>query len=75
MQLTDILIHLEQKIDITEEENLVEQLRDIEGVVAPRFNRKHTHLLLVAYNSDVTNSLQLLNKVNDNGYKAQLVGL
>ncbi len=75
MQLTDILIHLDQKIDDTEKQNLVEQLRDLDGVVAPRFTKAKAHLLLIAYNSNTTNSTTLLNKVRDKGYKAQLVGL
>lgn len=75
MQLTDVLIHLDQKIDEIEKENLVEQLRDVDGVIAPRFTNAKVHLLLIAYNSDTTNSTTLLNKVKDKGYNAQLVGL
>ncbi len=75
MQLTDVLIHLDQKIDEIEKENLVEQLRNVDGVIAPRFTNAKAHLLLIAYNSDTTNSATLLNKVKDKGYNAQLVGL
>lgn len=75
MQLTDVLIHLDQNINKTEKENIIEQLRAIEGVIAPRFNKEREHLLLVSYNSEAINSLALLNKIKDNGYKAQLVGL
>jgi hypothetical protein len=46
----------------------------IDGVIAPRFNKEREHLLLVSYNSDTT-SLPLLNKIKNEGYKAQLVGL
>lgn len=75
MQLTDVLIHLDQNINESEKENIIEQLRDVEGVIAPRFNKEREHLLLVSYNSDTISSLTLLNKVKDKGYKAQLVGL
>jgi len=75
MQLTDVLIHLNQDINEAEKENIIEQLRGIEGVIAPRFNNEREHLLLIAYNSDIVNSLTLLNEVTEKGYKAQLVGL
>ena len=75
MQLSDVLIHLNQNINISEKENIIEQLRAVEGVIAPRFNKKREHLLFVSYNSDTINSLTLLNEVQDKGYKAQLVGL
>ena len=75
MQLTDVLIHLDKNINETEKENIIEQLRAVEGVVAARFNKEKEHLLLVSYNSDTTSSLTLLNEVKAKGYKAQLVGL
>ncbi len=75
MQLTDVLIHVNNEIDENERDNLVEQLRDMDGVIAPRFNEDKQHLLLVSYNSDAISSLSLLNEVKGKGYKAQLVGL
>ena len=75
MQLADVLIHLDQNINESKKENLVEQLRTVEGVIAPRFTNERDHLLLVSYNSDTTSSLTLLNEVKNKGYKAQLVGL
>lgn len=75
MQLSDVLIHLDQNLNESEKENIIEQLRTVEGVIAPRFNNKREHLLLVSYNSDSISSLTLLNEVKDKGYKAQLVGL
>lgn len=75
MQLSDVLIHLDQNIHKTEKDNLIEQLRATEGVIAPRFNNDKEHLLLVSYNSDTTSSLTLLNKVKNKGYQAQLIGL
>ena len=75
MQLSDVLIHLDKNINGCEKENIIEQLRAVEGVIAPRFNNEKEHLLLVSYNSDTISSLTLLNEVKNKGYKAQLVGL
>jgi len=75
MQLSDVLIHLEENINETEKDYIIEQLRNIDGVIAPRFNKEREHLLLVSYNSDTISSLTLLNEIKNKGYKAQLVGL
>jgi len=75
MQLTDVLVHVEENINETEKEHIIEQLRAIDGVIAPRFNKEREHLLLVSYNSDTISSLTLLNEIKNKGYKAQLVGL
>lgn len=83
MQLADVLIHLNDNINESEKEDLVEQLRALNGVIAPRFNsgsdtgsnQSQQHLLLVSYNPETINSLDLLHTVNDKGYTAQLVGM
>lgn len=75
MQLADVMIHLDQYFNVTEKESLVEQLRAVDGVIAPRFSKQGEHLLVVSYNSDAVNSLTLLNEVKLKGYQAQLVGL
>jgi hypothetical protein len=75
MELTDVLIHVSDKINDYEKGNLVKELRNLNGVIAPRFNQNKEHLLLVSYNSEAINSLTLLNEIKGKGYKAQLVGL
>ncbi len=73
MNGSDIMIHLQENLD-TDHKNMIEtQMREIEGVIAPRFNKEH--LLLIYYNSAKTDSSVLLNRVKSNGYHAQLVGL
>ena len=75
MELTDVLIHVSDKINDDEKGNLVKELRNLNGVIAPRFNEDKEHLLLVSYNFEAINSLTLLNEIKGKGYKAQLVGL
>ncbi len=75
MQLTDVVIHIDNNINNTEQKNLVENLRELEGVIAPRFNNDKKHLLSVAYNSDTITALTLLQQVKEQGYQAQLLGL
>ncbi len=42
MQLTDVLIHLDQNINKTEKENIIEQLRAIEGVMLQSLTKKES---------------------------------
>lgn len=73
MQTTDILIHIDEVLNPNQQQVIESELRAIEGVIAPRFNKPH--LLVISYNSDKTNTLALLKAVKDKGYQAQVVGL
>ena len=73
MNGTDIMVHFQDKLDAEQKNAIEDQLRSVDGVIAPRFNKEH--LLLIYYNSARTHSSALLNLVKANGYQAQLVGL
>lgn len=75
MQLSDVLVHVSDKTSDDEKGHLVNQLRELNGVIAPRFTEGREHLLLVSYNSDAITALSLLNEVQQNGYHARLVGM
>lgn len=74
MSISDILIHINQDLNEDQRKSLEEYIRQVDGVVAPRFNPGKNHLLLVAFNPDVTSTAALLAKVQSFGYNAQLVG-
>ena len=75
MNLPEVLIHISGNSDESEKNELVEQLRILDGVIAPGFSQKKEHLLFVSYNSDTIKTSTLLNKVRESGFKAQLAGL
>lgn len=74
MSISDILIHINKSLSEQQRISLEEEVRQVEGVVAPRFNPGKEHLLLVAFNPDVASSTTLLAKVQSFGYNAQLIG-
>lgn len=74
MSVADVMIHINQELNEQQRQSLEESMRQVEGVVAPRFNPGKEHLLLVAFNPDATTATGLLAKVHSFGYKAQLVG-
>ena len=73
MQATDIMIHVSENLSRDQKLNIESQLREIEGVIAPRFNKDH--LLVIYFNQDKTQSSLLLNQVQSSGYQVHLVGL
>ncbi len=73
MHTTDVTIHINQTIAQDQQQALEATIREIDGVIAPRFNLPH--MLVVLYNPDKTSPEVLLNTVRGKGYQAQLVGL
>lgn len=73
MHTPDVTIHINESLDATKQEALEAAMRQIDGVIAPRFNLPH--MLVVLYNSEKTSAAVLLDAVKTKGYQAQLVGL
>lgn len=73
MQAADIMIHVSNNLNLEQKQLVENQLREIDGVIAPRFNTEH--LLVIYFNLDKTKSSVLLNTVKSIGYQAQLVGI
>lgn len=75
MQLSDVLIHINEMPNEFEQNDLVEQLRKLEGVIAPGFSQEKKHMLFVSYNSETIDSATLIEKVKESGFNARLVGM
>jgi len=73
MQTPDVVIHVTDSLTQDQQQSIEGALREVDGVIAPRFNKPH--LLVVLYNSGKTNPAALLRTVTTAGYQAQLVGL
>jgi CBS domain-containing protein len=74
MNISDVMIHINEPLSVEARSSLEEAMRQIEGVIAPRFNPGKEHLLVVAFDPEKTNTAVLLEKVLAAGYTAQLVG-
>lgn len=75
MSISDIMIHIDQNLNTEARLSMEERMRQIEGVVAPRFNPGKEHLLLLAFNPEKVSTATLLGAVKASGYSAQLVGV
>lgn len=73
MHTPDIMIHVADCLTHDQRQAIEGSLREIDGVIAPRFNKPH--LLVVLYSAGKTTSAALLQAVTRAGYRARLVGL
>jgi len=74
MNINDVVIHVNETLDSQERHALEDQMREVDGVIAPRFNDRKTHLMIVAYDPDHTSTMALLDTVRSQGYHAQHCG-
>lgn len=75
MNICDVMIHINESLNDEARSALENTMRKVEGVISPGFNAGKEHLLLIAYNSEKTNTKVLLEKAREAGYTAQLVGM
>lgn len=74
MNLCDVLVHINEALSAAQKSELEEDMRNLPGVVAPRFNPGQDHLMLVAFDADEVTYSSLLERVRARGYQAQLIG-
>ena len=75
MNISDVIIHINESLSSEARLSLENAMRKVEGVVSPGFNAGKQHLLVVTYNTDKTNTAVLLEQARAAGYTAQLVGM
>lgn len=75
MKISDVMIHINESLSMETRSSLETAMRRVEGVVTPRFSAGKEHLLLIAYDTEITNAAILLEKARAAGCTAQLVGM
>lgn len=73
MQTPEIMIHINEQLNLDQQQAIESAMREIDGVIAPRFNLPH--MLVILYDADKIDSATLLDAIKSQGYQAQLVGL
>jgi len=74
IDINDVVIHVNESLDTHARRTLEDQMRTLDGVIAPRFNDRRTHLMIVAYNPEHTRTWDVLYEVRRRGYNAQHCG-
>lgn len=73
MHTPDIMIHFDETPNAEQREHMEGRMREIEGVIAPRFNTPN--LLVVLYDVDRVSSSELLDIARNEGYQAHIVSM
>jgi hypothetical protein len=74
MDINDVVIHVNETLDTQARRDLEDKMREIDGVIAPKFNDRRPHLMIVAYDPEHTRTMTLLDTVRGQGYHAQHCG-
>ena len=70
----EIVIHVSDRLSQAQREGLIAALMTGDEVCSAEFSQFRDHLMLVRYDRDKINSLGVLNKIEQQLYRAQLVG-
>jgi len=75
IKMTDVMIHVDESLGEERQQELVESMRRQRGVVSVGHHEERSHLMVVEYNPDETDSTHLLSAVEAEGVHAELIGL
>ncbi len=74
MYINDVVLHVNENLNLQSRRDLEDHMRAMDGVIAPRFNDRKPHLMIVAYDPDRLHARDLLDEVHRQGYHAQHCG-
>ena len=76
MNIADILIHVHPELDASERADMTRKLEDHAGVDCAEFNHHaHPHALIVKYDPNEVQGMQILQMVRQYDPKAAMAGL
>jgi hypothetical protein len=74
-QIADIVMHVDENLTHEAREKLRDELLSMDGVMAAAYQDEKPHLMVMAYDPDVVNSLTFVKTAEEQGLHAELVGL
>ena len=74
INMTDIMLHIDEELDLDSQSALEAHMRNQQGVIGLGYHSNQPHLMIVEYNSDQTTDMNLLHSVTEQGLHAELVG-
>jgi len=74
-QIADITMHIDENTSHEVREKLRDELLSMKGVMAASYHDEKPHLMVMAYDPDVVNSLAFIKTAQEQGLHAELVGL
>ena len=74
-EIASVMVHVNEALDERALQSLEDEIREEWAVVSVDHNPKRPHLLMVSYDSAVTQSSSFMHQFQERGLHAQLVGL
>ena len=74
-KVADITMHIDENTTHEDRERLRAELLRMDGVMAASYHDEKPHLIVMAYDPDVVNSLAFVKTAQEQGLHAELVGL
>jgi hypothetical protein len=68
-------MHIDENTTHEDRERLRDELLSMDGVMAAAYQDEKPHLMVMAYDPDVVNSLAFVKTAEEQGLHAELVGL
>lgn len=73
--LADVLVHVNENIDEAALSAIEQDMRNDVGVISVGHRVGQSHLLMVVYDSELTQAVSLLQPLRTQGLHAQVIGL
>lgn len=70
---SDIVIHINEKLDNQNRATLTNRVQKFTGVVSTSLQDSRPHLMIIGYNRSKTKALDILSDVRNTGVHAQLI--
>ena len=74
-QIADITMHIDENTTHEDREKLRDKLFSLDGVIAADYHDDKPHLMVIAYDPIVVNSLTFVETAQEQGLHAELIGL
>ncbi len=74
-RLNEVMVHISETLDEDALHSLEEGVRQDAGVISVGHNPDKSHMIMVVYDSEVTQAAALLHRFQERGLHAQVVGL
>lgn len=75
MNRCDLVVHVDETLQQTQQQTLETRLQDLPGVMSAHFSHKHPHLMTVAYDCERMEAVEILGRITSQGWHAQTLGM
>jgi hypothetical protein len=75
MNISDVLVHTKSKMNSGQRQAVEQTLREVDGVIAPRFVPNKDQFIIVAYDPEKVQTIGIRDAFNRIGVEASFVGM